>query len=96
MRKQKLYHFTNPNNLPSIRERGLVPALPVVYEHVKVPVVWLNTQPENAADWGSVMLTVTLDEFDPRLWFDPNSSRPVENWRIYNGTIPPDKIEFPA
>jgi hypothetical protein len=104
-----LYHFTDPANLPSIRERGLVPA--PIYDGRKHPeAVWLTRQPTNPLEpHCSAMLTVTLDLFDRRLCSDPDpelddldpaiwGAHPSYRlgWHIYRGTISPDKIKFPA
>jgi hypothetical protein len=42
------------------------------------------------------MLTVHIDTSDVHLGDDPDDFRPLADWCIYLGTIPPDKIEFPA
>jgi hypothetical protein len=95
-----LYHFTRPENLPSIREHGLLPRpIQIGSQWDGHKAVWLTLRPEPAADFEqSIMLKVRLYAFDPLLRFDPESDPDFrcEDWRVYLGTIPPDKIEFPA
>ena len=93
-----LYHFTPAENLPSIRKRGLVPRPLRLYPHMGggAKAVWLNSRPENAADWGCVMLTAHLDPSHLHLDPDPGQHHPIPGWSIYPGTIPPDKIVFPS
>jgi hypothetical protein len=73
---------------------ALLRALPRWQRHKGV---WLTLRPVQASDYDCVaMLTVRLYAFDPALHsidykWDPHP----EEWRIYLGTIPPDKIEFP-
>jgi hypothetical protein len=94
-----LYHFTDPANLPSIRERGLVPApLRAHPGHEHRKAVWFTLRPNNPSDYEcTAMLTVQIYKFDPLLHrdIDPELLR-IEDWRLYYGTIPPDKIEFPC
>ena len=94
-----LYHFTDPANLPSIRERGLVPApllaFPAWQKHKGV---WLTLRPVLPCEYEcTAMLTVRLYALDSKLHFDLEADPDYrcEDWRIYLGTIPPDKIAFP-
>ena len=95
--RTKLYHFTDEANLPSIRERGLIPAPLLAFqgrEHQKG--IWLTAERDNSPtdDPAATMLTVELDTYDPCLKYDlePDSDLWVPHWRIYLGTIPPDRI----
>jgi hypothetical protein len=93
-----LYHFTDPTNLPSIRERGLLPASLGVVNRPREKAVWLTSCPDELpADFHqTLMLTVQLDQFDRRLCSDPEEELPPQpGWFIYRGVIPPDKITFP-
>ncbi|HVA17460.1 MAG TPA: hypothetical protein VMV59_07070 [Candidatus Dormibacteraeota bacterium] len=93
----KLYHFTHAENLPSIRERGLVPApLTAVCDQGHGKAVWLTRSPDRTPTEGTT--TVTLDLFDRRLCSDPEQDPlfMIPAWFIYRGTISPDKIEFPV
>jgi hypothetical protein len=97
----KLYHFTDPKNLPSIRKRGLVPRPLRDCPHMGkgAKAVWLMRKPGPEAgrcESGAVMLTVHIDTSDVHLGDDPDDFRPIADWCIYLGTIPPDKIVFPA
>ena len=90
-----LYHFTDAANLPGIRKRGLVPAPLLVFPRwQKHKGVWLTLSPDGSPCDGTTMLTVRLDAFDPRLHFDlePDPEFQCADWRIYLGTIPPEKI----
>ena len=96
-RKITLYHFTDAKNLPSIGERGLVPAPLLAFDRPNEQAVWLTLRPMLATELGDVMLTVQVDLFDRALCDDPEPDpyfkRP--GWFIYHGTIPPEKIAFP-
>jgi hypothetical protein len=117
----KLYHYTDAENVPSIRAQGLIPrALPRAFDdghpagalsNGGQPVVWLT----GAADFSGVRLTVRLEANSKRLvhyatWarkhvpqFDAIlaalplhgsvTAATVEQWYIYFGTIPPNRIE---
>jgi hypothetical protein len=41
-----LYHFTDPADLPSIRERGLLPASLGVVNRPREKAVWLTSCPD--------------------------------------------------
>jgi hypothetical protein len=88
-----LYHFTDPANLASIAKHGLIPhPLSGIPGHEAERAVWLNSKPENAADfYQSAMLTVRIDLSDPRLRPDPDDDS-IAGWFIYRGAIPPDRI----
>lgn len=88
----KLYHFTRPANLPSIRERGLLPHVTKAEDGAKWGrVVWFTTFAPRPGE--ARALAVEIDRSDPRLEF-AERLRPGVEWWVYRGVIPPEKIAF--
>ncbi len=61
----KLYHVTKPQNVESIKKKGLVVSMSTALEHA-ANEIWLTTNPEGYSKEGA-LIEVTLRKNDPRL-----------------------------
>jgi hypothetical protein len=92
---KKFYHFTDPANLASIREHGLLPFANPNLEDDDRAAVWLTTK-EGPSGYGEARLRVRPPN-DKRLELaddDRDGTWGGVEWWIYYGAIPPDLIEF--